>query len=190
MSGPPPAEAIDRLEEAIKKLRTAYEKFFAGIERIPPLQDRDNIKRDLRRLVTSGTHNTALRFRINSLQATMVTYETYWDRITRRIEEGTFHRDQSRLKRKTEQAEEARPVAPPPEKAAATREYPASLRKLHDALNEARRQAGDTRPVSIDVLASTVKKQMAAIKHKYKCKRVEFKVSVRDGKAILKAIPK
>jgi len=201
-----PMEVIDRLDEAIKKLRTAYEKYFAGIDRIPPLKDRTDIKRDLRRLITSGTHNTAMRFRINSLQSTLVTYEQYWDRITRRIEEGTFHRDQSRLKRKTEAAaaeenqaaaeeNQAAPEKKPAEAkkktpAAATKDYPASLHKLHDAFTKARQQSGDARPVSIDALASTVKKQMAAIKQKYKCKRVEFKVSVKDGKAILKAVPK
>ena len=143
-------EAVDRLEESIKKLRTAYEKYFAGIERIPPLKDRTDIKRDLRRLVTSGTHNTAVRFRINSLQSTLVTYEQYWDRITRRIEEGTFHRDQFRLKRKTEAAAEEKPAEAKPADAkpaeakpaaAAKKEYPESLRKLHDAFNQARQKS-------------------------------------------------
>jgi hypothetical protein len=197
----PDRDAISRLEEAVKRLRTAYEKYFAGIDRIPPLKDREDLKRDLRRLVASGTRNTALRFRINALQASMITYEAYWDRITRRIEEGTYHRDQLRMQRKSAPAAEPAPKSDAETKPAtaadrkptptsAQREYPDSLRRLHQAFNDARRQSGEARPISLDLLAATVKKHMAMIKQRTHCERVEFKVTVKDGKAILKAIPK
>ena len=85
-----------------------------------------------------------------SIQATLITYETYWDRVTRQIEEGTWRRDLARLQRRksvqpreateetsespveaTEQASSSPtpPSSPAPEKP--TKTYPESVRKLH-----------------------------------------------------------
>ena len=209
-------EALDRLEESIKKLRTAYEKYFAGVERIAPGKDRDNLKKDLRRLLGQRINNTAWRFRLQGLQASLITHEVYWNRITRQIEEGTYHRDLKRAQRKAAESppateptrEEAAssPDLPPAPRAGAAAaaaakpaaaakkgaadSHPAYMEKLHAAYNQARKQAGADKNVSIDSLARTVKKQTAALKEKYKCKTVEFRVAVKDGKAILKAVPK
>lgn len=215
---PADQDELASLEEDFKALRTEYEKYFAGVERIEPLKDRDRVKTTLRRLTTTRTPNTAMRYRLQTLQASMITYESYWNRITRQIEEGTYHRDLFRLAHKQQLAGEQAPAAKAPTPAetrpaaaapgaatptpvAAARPqapttaapptvYPEALRTLHTAFAKARAETGDPRPVSIDSLAATVKKQIAAIKERYKCERVEFSVAVKDGKAILKATPK
>lgn len=226
------ADEIDQLNTSIRELKAAYEQYFAGIERVAPSKPREEIKKTLRRLMTQRNNNTSWKFRIQTAQQTYLTYEQYWDRILRQIEEGTFKRDRLRAQKKsgfgadapkTEETDmplaaaldaptqpvytpdlaraiaEAgarrapttpsapAPVAPP---AAATGAYPESLRKLHETYTRARAEAGDARPVSIDALAETVKKQIATLKEQYKCERVEFKVAMKDGRAILKAIPK
>ena len=221
-------DEVGTLEEDFKALRTEYEKYFAGVERLEPLKERDRVKTALRRLSTVRTPNTAFKYRLNTLQASMITYENYWNRITRQIEEGTYHRDLFRLAHKqmfadaaaaAKQAESAAPgnggarepvasgtpapaaATPTPARAQpaaapagagtnANAAYPAALRNLYDAFVKARAETGDQRPLTIDSLATTVKKQMVAIKEKFKCERVEFTVAVKDGKAILKAIPR
>jgi hypothetical protein len=90
---------IAELEESLRALRQAYEKYFAGVERLEPLKDRDRLKKELQRLLAENTRNTARRFRLQTLQASLVTYEQYWNRITRQIEEGTFKRDRLRAQR-------------------------------------------------------------------------------------------
>jgi hypothetical protein len=220
-----PIEELDRLDDQIKKLKTAYEKYFAGIERTAPVKERDEVKKVLLRLLTQKTNNTAFRFRVQSLQATFITHESYWDRVTRQIEEGTYrrelfllrhHRTTADLERNaatapanaTGPANETGPAnatkpapatagapataAPPPPVATAAPEsaHPESIRKLYDAYVRARQSTGDHRPLTIDALATTVKKQVEAIKAKHKCRTVEFKVTVKDGKAVLTAIPK
>src|SRR5262249_40879061 len=57
----------------------------------------DKIVNDLRR---AQPRNTALRFRFNQLVQRYTTYNTYWQRITRQIEEGTYKRDVLRAKRR------------------------------------------------------------------------------------------
>jgi hypothetical protein len=200
------SDEVGSLEGDFKALRTEYEKYFAGVERLEPLKERDRVKSTLRRLMTVRTPNTAHRYRLQTLQASMITYESYWNRITRQIEEGTYHRDLFKLAHKQQtlaasaeprvaapapQAQPAAAVSPPaaaPANAGAV--YPEALRSLHNALVKARAETGDTRPLTIDSLAATLKKQMSTIKEKFKCERVEFTVTVKDGKAVLKAIPR
>ncbi|OGQ92013.1 MAG: hypothetical protein A2289_23100 [Deltaproteobacteria bacterium RIFOXYA12_FULL_58_15] len=215
-----PNDDLEQITEAIRKLKTGYDKYFAGIERIAPLKEREHVKKTMRHLLTHQGNNTARRFRVQSLQTSLITHEAYWDRITRQIEEGTYKRDiflmhlrQTRGQQETTASVDAvvkglgeQPrSAPSAEPASAqvasgqpgqavkpntAQAYPASLHQLHAAYEEARRQVGDARPVPIDALANTIRKQVTAIKERYKCERVEFKVVIKDGKAVLKAVPK
>jgi hypothetical protein len=78
------------------------------------------------------------------------------------------------------------PAAPPP--AGMT---PAQLRALYDAYVDAKRRCQeDVSKLSYDALARTVAKQVPELMVKYGAKAVEFKVVVKDGRAILKAVPK
>ena len=190
------SDEVQDLSESIKMLRIDYERYFMGLERLAPSKTRDRIKREMRRMIGETGNNTLRRFRLQSLQATLVTYESHWDRISRQIEEGTYKRDRIRAQSilDGDDAPEA-PAEAPPERAAAApaskaKEYPEAIRKLHAAYEQARSQSGDSRAVSIDALAATVTKQIATIKAQYNCKTVEFKVVVKEGKPVLKAFPK
>ena len=44
--------------------------------------------------------NTALKFRFHSLIQRFTTLKTYWDRVQRQIEEGTYRRDLQRMQRR------------------------------------------------------------------------------------------
>ncbi len=83
---------LDQLETEIKKLRLAFEKYFAGVERVEPIEEHNRVKATLRRLRADYTVNTARKFRLQQLQATLITHESYWNRICRQIEEGTYRR--------------------------------------------------------------------------------------------------
>lgn len=177
---------IDALDEAIKKLRVAYDKYFLGLERREPADERAKVKNWLQRARAEHTPNTARRFRLNQLQASLVTYEAYWDRLCRQIEEGTFKRDLLRAQR---QQSAAPPPSSPSNGATTPRHYPEHLMQLHSAYRAAQAQVG-AKEVSLEALARTVEKQTATIKERYKCQAVDFKVAIKDGKAILKAIPR
>lgn len=94
------ADADDRLSQ----LKVLYEQWFAGIERLPPVRERDALEAVLRRLRTEQPANTATRFRFDQLNQRYLTYSMYWRRITRQIEEGTYRRDQLKVKRRREQS--------------------------------------------------------------------------------------
>jgi hypothetical protein len=65
------------------------------------------------------------------------------------------------------------------------------MRALYDAYVAAKRSCNeDTSRLTYDVVANTVSKQIPELMNRFKAKTVEFKVEVKDGKAVLKAIPK
>lgn len=87
-------------EVKLARLRALYEQYFQGIEKMEPHVARKDMERALDTLRRNLPRNTALRFRMQQLAARYGTYLTYWQRIGRQIEEGTYRRDVMRAKRK------------------------------------------------------------------------------------------
>ncbi|KIG15873.1 hypothetical protein DB30_05180 [Enhygromyxa salina] len=85
-------DILDDLEAEIEMLKVAYERYFNGVDRIPPRREHDAVKLHLRNIERMRGGVTALRFRTQTLKARVVTYEHYWTRILRQIEQGTFKR--------------------------------------------------------------------------------------------------
>ena len=92
--------ALDELEERIDKLKIRHEQYFLGIEPREPLQERRAVERAIRFLRSQVISNTALKFRFHSLIQRFTTLKTYWDRVQRQIEEGTYRRDLQRMQRR------------------------------------------------------------------------------------------
>lgn len=186
-------EDLDQMETMIGQLKVAYEKYFQGVDKIAPQREREKLKVEMRRLKIRHGNNTERRFRLGNLEAKINSYEIHWDKTLKAIEEGTFRRE--RFHGTPSAANAPTSTSPPilkPSKEADTapREFSTELHKLHESFVEARKQVGDARPVSMEALAKTVKEQAEAIKSRYKCEAVTFQVAVKDGKAILKAVPK
>lgn len=177
---------LSQLNAKIRQLRSLYEQYFQGIERIEPIKPREEIKKMITRLDGMRRNNTAFKFQLNSARQTFLTYEQYWNRIARQIEEGTYKRDKLRAQRRMQNhTAKRRDTAGHPMPS-----EQAELEQLHRAYLRARSQVGDSRPVPIRNFAQTVAKQTAAIKQKFECDKVEFKVVVKEGRAVLKAIPR
>ena len=88
----------------LARLRALYEQYFQGIERLEPHVARKDLDRAFELLRKGQPRNTALRFRMQQSIARYGTYQTYWQRIGRQIEEGTYKRDIARVKKKHAEA--------------------------------------------------------------------------------------
>ncbi|MFY0583280.1 MXAN_5187 C-terminal domain-containing protein [Cystobacter fuscus] len=94
----------------------------------------------------------------------------------------------------------ARPAAPPRAAAPAARPAAASgssdlsdarLKSVYDAYVAAKRNnKEDTSKMSYDSVAASLRKQVPELMKQHKASAVEFKVVIKDGKAVLKAVPK
>lgn len=95
-------------EVQLSRIKHLYEQWFQGIERIEPQIPRKQFDRMLHALRKAQPRNTALRFRFQTLIQRYTTLQTYWRRIGRQIEEGTYRRDLLRARRRREAGREQR----------------------------------------------------------------------------------
>jgi hypothetical protein len=182
------AEELTELDEAIQNLQVLYEKYFLGIDRRPPDEERKRISKKTRELRESLIKNTALKFKINTLFAKLLSFERMWDRTLREIEDGTYKRDVFKAKLRMRERDGA-----PAAKAASSGapQIPEEkLRRLYDTFMVARRRCGEaTDGISFDSVASRIRAQVPQLMQKHKAKNIEFKVVIKGGKAVLKAVP-
>jgi hypothetical protein len=163
------ARLIEELEIRVERLRAAYDQYFMGIERLEPLVMRKDVDRRLWMLRREQIRNTRLRFKLESTIQRYNTYQQYWQRIVREIENGTYQRDLGRAaqrfgesaltafgrrrqrmfekgvaKRAERDAQRARSSAPPPPNSAVEEEPPPSSEGFEVTFEDA--EPGPERP--------------------------------------------
>lgn len=89
---------INELELRLDRLRASYDQYFMGYEKLEPQVQRKDVDRRFQMLRKENIRNTALRFRFNVAVQKYSTYQSYWQRICRQIEEGTYKRHILRAK--------------------------------------------------------------------------------------------
>jgi len=91
--------ALEELETRLERLRALYEQYFMGIERIEPAIPRKDIDRRIYVLRREKIRNTAKRFKLQTIISRYNTFQQYWQRICREIENGTYKRHVIRAER-------------------------------------------------------------------------------------------
>src|ERR1043165_6696427 len=84
---------LSDVEVKLDRLKALYEQWFQGMERLEPAIPRKDVERRVVMLRKELPRNTALRFRFQQLVQRYTTLQTYWQRVARQIEEGTYRRD-------------------------------------------------------------------------------------------------
>jgi hypothetical protein len=107
----------------------------------------------------------------------------------REIEDGTYKRDVFKAKlRQSERDDGADRVAGA--RSSAPQISDDKLRRLYDTYLVARQRCGEpTSGISYESVASRIRAQVPQLLEKHKAKNIEFKVVIKGGRAVLKAIP-
>jgi hypothetical protein len=90
---------LGEMELKIDRLRSMYESYFMGMERMPPNALRRDMNRMMLEIHQVPISNASLRFRLQALTQKWVLHTTYWNRTMREIEAGTCRRDMARAQR-------------------------------------------------------------------------------------------
>jgi hypothetical protein len=85
-------ELLKELSYKIERVKQLYEQYFMGIEKIEPLTARKEVQRAMLELQQQYIRNTGLRFKFQTMLQKWNIYITYWNRILREIENGTYVR--------------------------------------------------------------------------------------------------
>lgn len=179
-----PEEELKLLEIKLNQLKLEYEKYFLGTRPTEPAQMRSEVQKVVIKWSNTRITNTAQRFKFNSLNGRYQAFKRNWDNILRQIEAGTYKRHV--FKADLRDRERGLGVdrtggAPGPSDGAGFDDLFSTYRDAMMATGQ------DAKGLTPTKLKKAIKKQEAAIKKKYGCEKVDFKVVVTDGKVKLKA---
>jgi hypothetical protein len=171
-------EELEKLEEAIRRLKIEYEAYFnGGLPRAP----RDTVFRvetAIKKFSSDQSEmNFGQRFHFNQLAQKYAVYNDLWRKRLRDLEEGRGRREQPIVPEDL-----VRVVASDPE--AETDK----VTQLFEGWLEAKRQVGDAVPnVDVGVFAGFIRDKTAEIKQKLGCEKVAFRIRVEEGQVKLRA---
>lgn len=178
------SEELQILENKIKQLKFEYEQYFSGSRPREPAMLRGEVQKIVGRYSNTPIQNTAMRFRFNSLCARFFALRRHWDSVLRRIEEGTYERHIFKAKlRHRARAEESTATA-----AKASRGEGGA--DLFSSYLSARKECGESiSGVTRERLEKVISEQRSALRRRYACDDVRFRVVIENGKTKLKATP-
>jgi hypothetical protein len=169
-------ETLDQIEAEIANVKRQYDLFFQGIRRSEPSDKRKEVEETIRRMGQRKIVNTNDQFRFNNLQTRFYSFTNLWLRMVRDLEEGRLIRDPSGAL-----VHGRSPASDPVE--------PAHLDQVIGELMEARRSCG--LPAGEEDLSATREALLARAREiagKSGANKVEFRISVEEGKPKIKAL--
>jgi hypothetical protein len=165
------------IEKNLKELQSLYERYFAGVEKLEPLKQREQVARSLRQFANRRIVQTDLRFQYQNLAQRFHTYAGYWDRILRLMDEGRYVRGAANLPKPPAEM----PTVPP-----ATAAAEDEVCVLQRQLREAGARLGVDDAQERERIARFLEVQRQKIRAAFGDKQVEFRVVVEDGKPHIK----
>ncbi len=187
---------VAELEVRLERLRSLYEQYFHGIERIEPSVARKDVDRRFWAVRKVKLRNTAKRFKLQTLIQRYNTLQQYWAKVCRQIENGTYVRHVQRAERRVAtagphkpKARKARPGSAPLDEPAPSALDEARVAQLHQQLLETqqRLQPG-SRAISHKALAESLRVAQTRLSEKHADRQIDFRVVERDGKATIQPV--
>ena len=170
-------DAIERLYNALERLRIEYERFFAGAVPVPPEPERERIKAQIRHLRRQRLPSAVEQFRLTGLEA---RFNSFSELFSRRMRDYESARNQRA-------AAKAAPAALNPidgvvvEESASDQELEILYRALYP-------ERGGQRPDK-KTFRAFLDAQTEKIRLETGCEEVRFRIADEEGRPKLKAKP-
>jgi hypothetical protein len=196
-------DELARLEKRILQLRIQFDLFFSGAIPKPPLDLRDDLDKEVKRVGATREMKLAQRFLYNSVLNRWNIFGELWHKRLQAREEGV--RTPAIARRK--QIEAPSSTTPPAPSKPLSRHHPtdrrllasATIRDAHDSKNEletfyrsflaARQENGEGKPPSYEKFKKEIERHVEVIRQKSSCERVDFRLYLENNKVSLKAKP-
>lgn len=172
-------EAIDRLEQRIRRLKIEYDRFFNGSLDRPPEQFRQSINSDIHELRSVHIKEFTLRFRLTNLEARFNAFCVLFHRRLQEMEEGTLlERRRAGHLQETFDPRGGIFIDETP--------APGAVQALFDEVYD---QQNDGSEIDFTRFQNYLLQQVTNIRQRTGCTGVKFRVESKDGKTTLKAKP-
>jgi hypothetical protein len=207
-------EELTVLDSQLRRLKIEYEIYFSNPTKRPPTDIEWKVLSLLRKFSDGNRMSFSQRFRYNEIAQRYAIYSDLWRKKNRIREEG-YRRPQDALLsvqgvRVEEHEKEhkvygvshaataavaATPAAVAPAgepkpfimQCAGARVEGDQVRKLYQALTEAKKKSGEAVSGNLDSFTSFVQKKTDQIRKQYGCEAVEYTVEMQNGQVKLKA---
>jgi hypothetical protein len=172
-------EELNRLEDNIRRLKIEYESYFNGGTPRPPQDTLYRVEQTVKKFSSDASQlNFAQRFRLNQLVQKYAVHSELWRRKLRDKEEG---RETVPRRRPPEASIRVVCANPDLEKE--------KVSQLLSALLEAKRRVGEsTDRLDPAAFYRFVREKTAQLKQTLGCQKVQFTVSVDDGRVKFTAV--
>ncbi len=173
---------LDRLETSLAELKVCYEQHFLGILPLAPDRLHTVVKASFRKLRKAPFKSSALNFRLRALENRYQAFHTYWQRVLKEREDGTYNRDVFKAEMRAKNAiedTEANSVRGAAHK---------GMKDLFDTYRSAiERQAGKSVDLDFSAFQKSLVERAKEFKEKHSAAKLTFSVVVKDGKVLLQA---
>lgn len=194
-------EDLNQLEKDVRQLKIEFEQYFGGGRARPPSEIEWRIEVVIKRYSERGANmKFAQRYRYGALAQTYARYREVFRKRLKQKEEGTVVRHFGAAAKKIAaeraalQAAEQRSALEPGAARRVSVSYSgadledAKTRKLYAAFRDAKQEAGEnTSKLTLEAFQNFLERKTNELREKNAGAKVEFIVSVEDGKVKLKA---
>lgn len=173
---------MDRFENDLAALKVQFEQFFMGLAPFPPDKEHKALQQLLRDLRRSPFKSSALQYRLRAIESRYNTYRTYWERVFRQREEGTYCKDVFRAEMRERHMLEDKMAQT--EKGKAEKSFQAIFNAYKTALEK---QVGQAQRLDYEAFKKNLLQRAKDFKVQTGCKKVGFAVVVKDGSVTVQA---
>ena len=174
---------LDQFERRLEELRILYEQYFVDIFPLPPDKERKEVQRLQRELLRAPFKSSARKFRMRQLITRYNTLVTYWTRVLKAREEGKYIKDVFKAEIRQKAQKEADLMNS--EHGAAEKGF----RQLFGSYENAMKKAGmKSDNLDYNAFRKSLMKQAKVMREKHGVKKLNYKIVVKDGKAVVKAV--
>ena len=199
-------EELNQLEKDVRQLKIEYEQYFGGGRKRPPAEIEWRVELIIKKYGERGSNmRFAQRYRYGAIAQTYVRYREIYRKRLKKKEEGTVERHFGAAARKIEAERAAKQAAldeatkrsSSPENGVSRRvavSYSGGERedaktiRLYEAFRDAKQNAGEnTSKLTLEAFQNFLERKTGELRQKNADAKVEFIVSVEDGRVKLKA---
>ncbi len=168
---------LDQLEVRLNELKIQFEQYFTGILPLPPDAAHANVKRQIRSLLKAPFRNAALNYRLKALETRYRTFHTYWQRVLKQKEDGTYSKDLFKAELRE------RIVAQEERAQTAVGKADSSMHHLFDSYRTAlEKETGKKHEIDFGAFKKSLLQRAKDFKEKSGAKKLSFKIVVKEGK--------
>jgi hypothetical protein len=171
-----------RFEQMLEELKVHYEQHFIGVLPMQPEKLHHDVKRELRKLFKLPFKTSAMGFQLKVLESRYSSYNSYWQRVLREKEDGTYSKDvfKAGIRVRNEQIEAVQHSVG----GVANKQ----VMDLYSSYKEAlERQTNRAHHIDFNDFKKSLVQRARALREQHSAEKLSFKVVVKNGKVTISA---